>query len=160
MNKRRITIILLLLTCIFLVPTTLLAKKQVSKPYKVHGNVRLTLDLTNMKYEFVEWGEATHVGRYNNMGSGWTTDPSLANGYCEGVLTTASKDNLYWELIAEDGEWNIFFTGGEGRFENIIGGFTAISNPPEVTPVFADDGETPIALIYQFTYTGFGPIAY
>ena len=160
MDKRKMTIISLFLVCIFLLPTTLLAKKQITRPYKVQGNVRLTLNLMTMEFEFNDWGEATHLGRYSNIGSGWVTDPSLANGYCEGTLTAANKDQIYWKLVAEDGEWNIFFTGGEGRFENATGGFTAISTLPEVTPVFADDGEPPIALIYTFSFTGNGTISY
>ena len=155
MFKTKRNIVLALAVCALLLPTTLIAKKAVERPLKIAGNITMVLDLTTMAWEIEDWGEATHMGRYSNHGSGYVTDPSLANGGGSGVNTAANGDQAFWDMEAVDGVWTVTFTGGTGRFENLTG--CCILVPGEIV-VTGGPGLT--QLTYTYTYTGSGTITY
>ncbi|MGB2827475.1 MAG: hypothetical protein WBC50_04675 [Dehalococcoidales bacterium] len=153
MFKTKRNIVLALAVCALLLPTTLIAKKLVERPLKIAGNITMVLDLATMTWEMEDWGEATHMGRYANYGSGYVTDPSLANGGGSGVNTAANGDQAFWDMVAEDGVWTVTFTGGTGRFENLTG--DCILVPGEIV---VDIG--PTQFTYTYSYTGTGTITY
>ena len=153
MTKRNI--VLVIAVCALVLPTTLIAKKQVTRPFKISGNMTVVLDLTTMTWEMEDWGEATHMGRYANQGSGFTTDLSLANGAGSGVNTVANGDQAFWDIVADGGVWTVTFTGGTGRFTGASGSFIAV---PSGIVVAAGPG--PAELTYTLTYTGNGTITF
>jgi len=155
MFKTKRNIVLALAVCALLLPTTLIAKKAVERPLKIAGNITMVLDLTTMAWEIEDWGEATHMGRYANHGSGYVTDPTLANGGGSGVNTAANGDQAFWEMEAVGGVWTVFFTGGTGRFEGLTG--VCILVPGEIVFTFDPDLNQ---LTYTYTYTGIGTITY
>ena len=155
MFKTRRNIMLALAVCALLLPPTLNAKPPVERPFKLCGNITLVLDLPSMTWAMRDWGEATHMGRYANHGSGSIADPSLADGEGSGVNTVANNDRVFWELVAHDGVWTVTFTGGTGRFVGVSGSFIAV--PGEIV-VAAGPG--PAQITYTFSYTGSGTITY
>lgn len=150
MTKRNI--LLMLAVCALLLPATLTAKRPVTRPITISGNMTLVLDLATMTWASKDWGQATHMGRYASEGSGFALDPSLANGAGVGVNTVANGDLVFWSIVAENGVWTATYTGGTGRFMNVSGGF---AGAPDVTV-----GPGPSQLTYVFTYTGHGTITY
>lgn len=153
MLKTKWTIALAVVLCAILLPTTLVAKKQVERPHKVWGNMTLVLDLATMTWEAEDWGEATHIGRYANEGSGSAGDIYLQNGVGDGIATAASGDELSWHIVAEEGVWTITFNGGTGRFEDATGSCILVPGEVVVTP-------GPGEITYTYTYTGSGTISY
>jgi len=108
-----------------------------------------------MTWEIEDWGEATHMGRYANYGSGYVTDPYLTDGGGSGVNTAANGDQAFWDMEAVGGVWTVYFTGGTGRFEGLTG--SCILVPGEIV---VTGGPGPTQLTYTYTYTGTGTITY
>ncbi len=69
-----------------------------------------------------------------------------------GIFTAANCDKVFW---IENTLGVIEATDGNGRFENITGGFTYGPNNVEIT--FSQDGKT---MILSFTYKGEGTLTY
>jgi hypothetical protein len=155
MFKTRRNIVWVLAVCALLLPTTLIAKNPVERPFMLWGNITLVLDLSTMNWEMEDYGEATHFGRYANHGSGFATDPYLTDGEGSGVNTLANGSQIFWDLAAVDGMWTVTFTGGTGRFTNARGSFLAV--PGEIV-VTTGPGLTQIT--YTFPYTGTGTITF
>jgi len=155
MSKTSRNIVLVLAVCVLVLPAPLVAKKQVTRPFKISGNMTLVLDLTTMAWEMEDWGQATHMGRYANEGSGSVADASLADGAGSGVNTVASGDGVFWHIVADGGVWTVTFTGGTGRFAGATGSFIAV---PGAMVVAAGPG--PAQLTYTLAYTGNGTITY
>jgi len=155
MFKTKRNIILALVLCALLLPTTLIAKKQVERPFNIHGDVTVVISLLDGSFTGTETGEATHIGRYSSDGEGQFDLDN--NGSEIGILTAANGDKLFWtEEITGGTAIERIFTGGTGRFENASGGFsTAIT--PDVE--FIDIDGVPY-LIVTFSYRATGTITY
>ncbi|MBP7053523.1 MAG: hypothetical protein KBE65_21140 [Phycisphaerae bacterium] len=126
-----------------------------TRPFKISGNMTLVLDLTTMAWEMEDWGQATHMGRHANEGSGLATDPTLADGTGSGVNTVASGDQVFWDIVADGGVWTVTFTGGTGRFAGATGSFIAVPSGMVVAT-----GQGSAQLTYTLAYTGNGTITY
>jgi drug/metabolite transporter superfamily protein YnfA len=144
MFKTKRNIVLALAICALLLPMTVSAKGQVTRPFKIHGNVTVVISLLDGSLVGTETGEATHIGRYSSEGEGSFT----GIGNATGVLTAANGDALFWsEVVTPISEvaYRIerTFTGGTGRFENASGGFSFEVTPnvvvafPKVTLTFS-----------------------
>jgi hypothetical protein len=127
-------------------------KKAVERPMKITGHITVTINLESGVYVMLDWGEATHSGRFVNQGAGnW----DLVNNHPAqggGIFTAANGDKVFW---VENDPGVVEATSGTGRFENITGGFTYVPNNLEVT--FSQDGKT---MVITFNYKGEGALIY
>jgi hypothetical protein len=85
--------------------------------------------------EIIEFGQASHLGRFAEQGYGIFQPLSLTSGAVAGagVYTAANGDLLYWvatgtSVMADDGQSATFdgtghFAGGTGKFAAATGGF-------------------------------------
>ncbi len=123
-------------------------QKSVERPFKIDGYLTATLNATTGAGIGVDWGEATHVGRYDNAMTLQFVPPDGMIG--SGTLTAANGDKLFWTRVD-----HVFtFTGGTGRFEGATGGFV-ITHPPAVTTPGADN-----TIVASHPYSGVGTITY
>jgi hypothetical protein len=44
------------------------SKNPVTRPVKIHGNITMVLSPVTDEASLIDWGEATHAGRYINTG--------------------------------------------------------------------------------------------
>lgn len=116
-------------------------------------------DSTIGDYEFADWGQASHAGRYSDTASG-TMD--LVTGEFltgSGTIVAANGDTITWELTATEDPLDtpnlVVYTGGTGRFQGVTGGFTA-----EVAPAMLLGADPDGTLTLALTYTGLGEITY
>lgn len=103
------------------------AGNQVTKPYKIKGETvgQITsVSGSTITFDLVNVGEATHCGRYYNVG---TTTLSLATltGTAEGVFTAASGEEVYWVGTISGTTLTVTMTGGTGKYAGGSGGFVA-----------------------------------
>jgi hypothetical protein len=150
MFKTKWNIVFAVVVCALLLPTTLIAKKQVERPFKVHGDVTVVISLLDGSLVGRETGEATHIGRYSSVGMGYLD--AAGYGTENGVLTAANGDELSWTEAISPGNIERTFTGGTGRFENASGGFSTAITPDVVV-------DFPF-LIVTFSYRATGTITY
>jgi len=122
----------------------------VERPLKIDGHITLTVNLTTGNSTMMDWGEATHTGRFENQGTGHL---NLTTGALtgSGTFTAANGDQVFW--VEEDNE--IVVTGGTGRFEGITGGFR-MAPTSDVVTTFPDAN----TMIMTYTYEGVGTITY
>jgi len=126
MFKRKLNIVLAFAVCAILLPMTMSAEDQVTRPFKAQSNATQVVNLMTGDWLFEEWGEGTHTGRYTNEGSGHP-------GYGSGVLTAADGDQIFWDVTQVGGNPPVVvFTGGTGRFENASGELTGETSNMEV----------------------------
>jgi len=156
MFKTKRNIVLALAVCALLLCTTVTAKHQVTRPFKIHGDVTVVISLVDGSLVGTETGEATHIGRYSSAGEG-SFDLGSGSGTETGVLTAANGDELNWveEItpISQVASRIVrTFTGGTGRFENASGGFSY-----EITPDVVVD--FPLVIL-TFSYMATGTITY
>ena len=147
MTRKMSIAILVLALCALLLPSTLIAKKLVERPFKVKGHTTVRVNLSNGDWVSEDWGEGTHIGRFTNEGSGRTVD-GVPSGSV--IVTAANGDQLFCH-VGPPG--TVTFTGGTGRFEGATGGFITVDGPYEITE---EDG----TMIIKYTYTGTGTITY
>lgn len=151
MFKTKRNIVLALALCALLVPMTASAKHQVTRPFKIQGDVTVVISLLDGSFTGTETGEATHIGRYSSEGEG-SFDLNTMNGTEIGVLTAANGDNLSWTEAISPGNIDRTFTGGTGRFENASGGFSTAITPDVVV-------DFPFVIV-TFRYRATGTITY
>ncbi len=112
-----------LAVCALLVPTSVSAKKQVTRPMYLSGSGMLGWD-GGVNWWAAESGQATHLGRYVLQESGnCASDLSVWEG--EGTFTTANDDSLNFTVKGmcvgyEQIGW-MRFTGGTGQFVGASG---------------------------------------
>jgi hypothetical protein len=146
MFKTKWTIALAVVVCALLLPTTLIAKKQVTRPMHLSGSgiVSWTWEGT---WEATESGQATHLGRYSLEESG--TWHFTETGYAfdgTGTCTAANGDQFTFEItiivIVETGEENglIEITGGTGRFAGATGWIDLESETNDLTGEYTVSG--------------------
>lgn len=71
------------------------AKDRVTRPFKGRGNVTMVINLRDGSLQSQGWGQATHIGRFTNRGSG-VIDLSTGDGWATGLLTAANGDQISW----------------------------------------------------------------
>jgi hypothetical protein len=150
MFRSKWNILVVLAVCALLVPAAVSAKKQVTKPFKIQGDVMVTL----APYYASATGTATHIGKY--------TGSAAIQGHA--ILISANGDELYWDELITDiayPNWPILdkvtfkiectITGGTGRFENAGGFFSSGTITSDLDP---------IAGVLTFSYNASGTITY
>jgi hypothetical protein len=147
MITRKHTLIVAFAICAVALLALGASQEYVERPFNIEGNVTVTIDLTNGHMTSVDWGEATHCGRYLNQGTGYTSPGHL---FQTGSAVCANGDQLFWQQ--QDNQ--IVFTGGTGRFENIKGGFEYVQF--DTVPTQPD----PNTRILTFKYHGVGTVSY
>lgn len=155
MCTRKWAITLSVVFCGLLLPLTVGVKRQVERPFQLHGRSTVTLDLQDGTFTIVEEsGEATHLGRYTASGEG-TVDLLTGHLEADGSYIAANGDMVFWTLT-QDGPGatpSFTVTGGAGRFEGATGSWTVtIFN--ETTNV-----EFPVLTIAH-SFLGSGTITY
>lgn len=147
--------IALFAACALLLPVTMGAKKQVTRPFMVNGNVTVTFTESTADYlafELLDVGQATHLGRYCNRAEGkiLLTGPDAGRVLTSGTCTGANGDSFYWDSVEVMGtdRMMVSITGGTGRFTDAGGEFVCDRTPFELAPVVT------------FTYKGEGTIRY
>jgi hypothetical protein len=160
MIKTKRNIILPLVLCALLLPTTLIAKKQVERPFRLYGENIVIVDLSDLsQFPIVPWwiesevGEATNLGRYTSSGGGTI---NLLTGHLTGSGddTASNGDELSWEMEGSpDIPYILTYTGGTGRFEGASGSLTLTFT--EATVVQEGD-----LLINTQTFSGIGTLTY
>ena len=155
MCTRRWTIVPVVALCGLLLPMAVSAKKQVERPFKLHGESTVTINLQDGTFTIVEEsGEATHLGRFTASGGG-TVDLLIGHLEASGYHTAANGDTVFWELT-QDGPGGpplITITGGTGRFEGAGGSWTVTAFDETVEIAFP-------LLIITHSVSGIGTITY
>jgi len=148
MFKSRWNIVLAFAACALLLPATVSAKKQVTRPFTIRGDVTVTF----VPYYASATGVATHIGQYSSESTPSIEFPSRA------TLTAANGDQLYWDENCYDLIWTattLTFTmectidGGTGRFEGASGSFGPVTVTADLTPTGC-----------TFSYSASGTITY
>ena len=125
-------------------------QKSHERPFKIDGLITATFNLGTGAGVGEDWGEGTHVGRYDNTMTLQITNPETLFIIGSGTLTAANGDKLFW--VRAD---HVFtFTGGTGRFQNATGGF--LITHPDAVPTFPGDGTA----VVTHTYHGVGTVTY
>lgn len=156
MNAKRLTQQTVICTaaiaaCALVLPAVASLKNPVTRPLRNSGSLILTVDPNTGVYQFSDWGQATHAGRYSDTASGEMNlaTSQFISGY--GTIVAANGDTIDWKIGAPN---EIVYTGGTGRFQGVTGGFPAVIT--SVTPLDIT-GDT---WTFGLTYTGNGEITY
>ncbi len=155
MIAKKHTLVITLAVCALALPTLAVAQQAAERPVHVDGHFALTVSLsTGTISAGRDWGEATHLGRYENLlDPGGHLDFQTFTITATGTVTAANGDRLFWTTPGSSFE--IDFTGGTGRFENVTGGFNTVSHSQPVFTVIDED-----TVIVSFTYKGVGRSTY
>jgi hypothetical protein len=124
-------------------------KPPVTRPFEITAQMTWTLDWSTGNWEASDCGEATHVGRYTNHGSG--RDYTLKGAHF--TLTAANGDQILAVLLNEEGT-SVGFSDGSGRFLGCSGGFDTTSST-----LVSDTRDGHVEHV-TYAYTGKGTIAY
>ena len=148
-----VLVVLIITVCVFLGA----GQKQVERPFKISGDITLTINLLTCdaagvcSAEREDWGEATHLGRYSSVATYAQVNVVTSYVSGSGVMTAANGDQVFWE---KDGD-SLTITGGTGRFENATGEFETSHPTPTVTPI----PDTPYVVVTH-PFSGSGTITY
>jgi hypothetical protein len=152
MLKRKCNIALTVAVCALLLLTSVNAKQQVERPFRIQGTGMTDLSTGSDQ----QWGQATHGGLFTNLGQ--LTGPDTASG----LATMANGDQVSWDatytvtppLAPPTTEFTmdvtVTFTDGTGRFVGVSGGFRAVYTATV-------DWTT---MTSSYTYIGTGTITY
>ncbi len=136
----------ILLACALALPLSAKDKKQVTRPLKGLGLATALvtpISPTLAIFHNEEDGNATHVGRYHNVGDGTI---SLETGQIvsgKGTVTAANGDVIHWF-------WNedaVIFDDGTGRFELASGFMVMDVLSQEMVP--NGDGTFTLTMLYH-----------
>jgi len=137
------------------------AQEQVTRPYKITGvtvgeitAVTATATDVSITFNLVNVGEATHCGKYWNVG---TTTLSLVThkGTAQGTFTCANGDIIYWVGTIDGTTLTVTTTSGTGRFEGGSGGFVA-----EISNLVLDPMPPVVGGTISYTFEGTGAVTY
>ncbi len=152
MIAKKQTHIVSVAVCALVLAALGIAQQSVKRPLTIDGHMTVTVNLTTGRGVSMDWGEATHLGRYDSQG---TIELNLETGEAinwTGVVVAADGDKLFWVLQPGD---KIEFTGGTGRFENVTGQAQVIQ-PSDNSVTFPDEN----TMVETFTYKAVGTITY
>jgi hypothetical protein len=96
-------------------------------------------------YHNEEDGNATHAGRYHNVGDGAMSLTTGAIMTGAGTVTAANGDTIHWVWTGTA----VVFDGGTGRFEN-ASGFMVMNVLSQEPPADNGDGTFTLTILYQF----------
>ncbi len=148
MIRKRHALVVAFALCVVVLVALGAPQKSVERPFKIDGYLAATINTKTGAGVGVDWGEATHVGRYENAMTLQYFPQDHVTG--SGTLTAANGDKLFW--IRAD---HVFtFTGGTGRFAGATGGFV-ITHPPAVITPAGDN-----TVVATHPYSGVGTITY
>lgn len=135
MFKSKWNLALALLACALLLPATVTAKNQVTRPLKIQSDAIVTLNYSTFAVSITETGEASYLGRFSGEGTAFLdfdedgimflhyfTDWTAANGdilHLEGAVYGVPGPDPAKALFT----MQFWFIGGTGRFEGATGGF-------------------------------------
>jgi hypothetical protein len=154
MTRKMTIAILVLALCALLLPSALIAKKLVERPWKDKGQFTNTVNLLDGSCVLEGSGHATHVGRYTLQGSAQINFEE-GTGSGSGIVTAANGDQLFYHSEAE---FAGTFSGGTGRFEGATGDFILVCDPPEIT--YENENGIPMMIMKYTNVTGTGTITY
>ncbi len=150
MNAKKHTVLVGLAVCALALGALGSAKNPVQRPIKMQAEMVAYVNLTDGSFVSPNWGEATHVGEFTNVGVGWMNPLTLETISAEGTAVAANGDKLFWTANGPSG---MDFNGGTGRFENATGGVMWV-----ISVISYDvDGNT---MTIYCTYTAEGTITY
>jgi hypothetical protein len=136
-------------------------KKQVTRPYKITGvtvgeitAVTATPTDYSITFNLVNVGEATHCGRYSNVGRS-TLSLLTHTGTTEGTFTAANGDTVNWVGTIAGTTLTVTVTGGTGRFADGSGGFVA-----EIGNLVLDPMPPAVGGTVAYTFEGTGTATY
>ncbi len=126
---------------------------RVTRPVHVYADAVWVINMETGAGETVQTGVASLLGRCVNTGSGvWDLRTfTILSGH--GVLVTANRDEIEWEI---GGEWQVTVTSGTGRFEGITGG---LNTTWQSDPVIVIDPNTNTMTV-SLSYTADGLLTY
>ncbi len=128
------------------------AKNPITRPVEGIGHAMVVVDLATRQAKFTQWGQATHIGSWTDIGEG-ILDPYfqyfVSGG---GTMLAANGDTVDWEFTSPNSN---HYTAGTGRFQGVTGGMT-FTITSATDPVFNGDG----TMTTEFTYVMVGEITY
>ncbi len=127
-------------------------KNPVQRPLKMKAEMVIYVDLTDGSFVSPNWGEATHIGKFTNVGVGLMDPLTLQPISAEGTGIAANGDKLFWTANGPSG---MDFNGGTGRFENATGGVTWVITMGDV-----EVDQVAMTMTIYCTYTAEGTITY
>ena len=117
--------------CMFLTATAGDKGVPVTRPYWFHGHSTFVINLQTGEVTYSGIGEAAHVGRAENVASGYI-DPNDVL-HLVGTVTSASGENIFWTVDDVQGPNTLLvLTGGTGRFEGVTGELNSWQTENEV----------------------------
>ena len=130
------------------------AGKQVTKPYKITGDVvgeilSVSPDYT-ITFKAINIGEATHSGRYYNELTG-RLSLVTHQGTSEGLFVCADGSKITWTATINGTILTVTATGGTKRFQGGTGGFVA-----EMEDIVVDLKNK----VLSYTFKGIGEVTY
>lgn len=150
MITKKHMLIVSLLVCALALIALGAGQKSVERPFKINGDLTVMVNMANGQAEGVDFGQATHTGRYHNtMTLQFYPNSDHVTG--SGTLTAANGDQLFWDR----NDHYFTFTGGTGRFEGATGWFE-IDHPEAIY----DYSQMPQFVIAKHPYEGMGEIVY
>ena len=149
MIAKKYAVLAAVAVCALMLPVVGSTKNPVQRPFQIRGEMVISLNLTDGSFVAPNWGEATHVGRYTNLGTGWM-NPDLEIIYAEGTMVAANGDQAFWTM---HGPTWMDVEGGTGRLQNLTGRVAWVFSPTD----YVVEGN--IMTIYG-AYTGEGTVTY
>ena len=149
MIARKYAVLAAVAACALALPLVGSTKDPVQRPFHIKGEMVISLNLTDGSFVAPNWGEATHVGRYTNLGTGWMNS-DLEIIQAEGSVVAANGDQAFY--TENDPTW-MDINGGTGRFQNLTGRVAWVFSPTD----YVVEGN--IMTIYG-TYTAEGRVTY
>ena len=149
MIARKYAVLAAVAACALALPLVGSTKDPVQRPFHIKGEMVISLNPTDGSFVAPNWGEATHVGRYTNLGTGWMNS-DLEIIKAAGIMVAANGDEAFWTM---DGPSWMDVEGGTGRFQNLTGRVAWVFSPTD----YVVEGN--IMTIYG-TYTGEATVTY
>jgi len=141
-------------TCVFALATLGSIKNPVPKPLKLHATAIWLVDLSDGSAITYQIGEATHIGRFTNEGSGTWNLLDFTILSASGTVTTADGGHVFWELPGSS--YGVEFTSGTDRWFHLTGGFNTVwRSEPDIKP-----GPVPGTIVVSIDYRGEGTVTY
>ncbi len=153
MIAKKSATLVVIAACAIALPLLASIKNPVTRPLRIQGHCTVVVDLSSGEYELTEWGEATHMGRYLNTGSG---DMNVATGVLRsghGTAVGPDGSTLDWHFVEP---LHAVFENGTGRFQ----GATAWQRSTitwQGEPVINEQDGT---MTFQFNHIAIGQVTY
>jgi hypothetical protein len=151
MKRSNWQLILILMASALLPVMASSANDPVARPFKMNAHSQMVVNLIDGSFDATAWGQATHCGQTISLGWGML-NPLTGEGFGEGKIIAANGDKILYDnpTMADS-----IITGGTGRFEGAVGGFTVtlLSRTASIDPVAG-------TMTLYFVWTASGSITY